>query len=362
MHISHLKIHLLWLVPLVVFDVFFFTWLWKKLDRQRSLPEPRGVEARISNPRFSFPTGRELDRFNTGNFQPTASGRTESALFGSVRTGWVGRKLMPTFHEGIDVAPLERDRAGHPLDDVIAAASGKIVYANRAAGNSNYGKYVVIEHRTRAGNIYTLYAHLDEIQPGISRGRVVGEGASLGKMGATSNGNIPTGSAHLHFEICLLLNTRFEAWFKKHKLTPDHGLFNGWNLLGIDPLAVYELQEDSPENEFDLSVLLAGMPRAFTLVLKSQHCIDFFRRYPELWQGPHWSGGVAVVACSDNGIPLSGRPATPHEAAALGRAGHAVISCDPKVIGRNGCRIVVYDCGKWRLGEEGRKWLSMLIH
>src|SRR5450432_245601 len=51
------------------------------------------------------------------------------------------------FHEGIDIRPLHRDARGEPLDEVRAIADGKVVYVSRAAGDSNYGRYVVVEHR-----------------------------------------------------------------------------------------------------------------------------------------------------------------------------------------------------------------------
>ncbi len=50
------------------------------------------------------------------------------------------------FHEGVDIKPLYRDRAGEPLDTVRAIDGGEVVYVNVVEKNSNYGKYVVVEH------------------------------------------------------------------------------------------------------------------------------------------------------------------------------------------------------------------------
>jgi hypothetical protein len=179
-------------------------------------------------------------------------------------------------------------------------------------------------------------------------------------MGSTSTDRIPAANGHLHFEIGLMLNARFDRWFRRHKLTPDHGLFNGWNLIGIDPLLVYEMQEE--EGGVELRALLAAVPRAFELVLKTPRQLDFFKRCPALWQGPEFGGGAMVIACSENGLPLGGRCVGQQETAELGRRAHFVLHVDPSTLGRNGCRIVVGGNGKWRLGAEGEKWLAMLTY
>lgn len=355
------KIHLWWLVPLLIFDVIFFAWWWNRFSSPlppESKPLPI-VDAKNLKIEFAYPTDRELDRFNPESFQPTASGRPESAFYGSVRTERIGRRLFPSFHEGIDIAPFERDRSGYPRDVIMAAADGEVAYVNRYAGNSNYGKYIVLGHGPGAGRVYTLYAHLDEIGPGISKGRRVEQGNVLGTMGTTSTDRIAPANGHLHFEVGLMLNARFDQWFKRQKLTPDHGLFNGWNLFGVDPLSVYEWQEEN-ENEYDLSAALRAMRPAFEIVLKTSRRPDFFRRYPVLWQGNDYNGGAMVIACAENGLPLSGRCANGNETAALGRQRHIVGHVDGSVLGRNGCRLVVGQNGKWRLSAEGEKWLSIL--
>ena len=45
----------------------------------------------------------------------------------------------------------------------IAIADGKIVHTNPVPGYSNYGKYIVIEHRWDGCSYYSLYAHLSAI-------------------------------------------------------------------------------------------------------------------------------------------------------------------------------------------------------
>ncbi len=310
---------------------------------------------------LTWPTGRRLDRADAGAFQPTASGRPESALYGSVRTARIGGALRPSFHEGVDIAPLRRDRQGRPLDAIYAAMSGTVAYVNTVAGNSSYGRYVVLTHDGPSGTIYTLYAHLACIAPGLRRGAELAAGAPLGVMGASASYAIPLSRAHLHFEIGLILNARFDRWFDERKFKDGHGVFTGWNLAGVDPLGVYEGRR--ADEAYDLLADLAGRPPAFEAALAAARTPDFFTRYPGLWRGAPYDGGGLWVAASENGVPLAGRNATGEERARLAGKQAAVLRADPAVLGRNGCRLVVAAAGGgWRLGAQGLRWQDILLY
>src|SRR5476651_981681 len=104
-----------------------------------------GVAVRAAGPRLEmdWPTpnpawieGRPRAEF----LQATASGEPESGGFGCVRSG--GEQ----FHEGIDLKPVTRDKAGEPADKVFAVLPGIVRYVNEKAGDSNYGRYLVLEH------------------------------------------------------------------------------------------------------------------------------------------------------------------------------------------------------------------------
>lgn len=366
MNIAQYRVHLWWIIPLLLVDAAL-AFHWHRHHFKPARPESRddvNVCIPARPPRLDilldFPTARTLDRWSPGEFQPTASGRPESAYFGSVRTAQNGRRLVPSFHEGIDIAPTRRDRAGNAADPVYAAADGTVAYVNSNSGNSNYGKYVVLVHGADAGKAYTLYAHLHGIAPGIRRGVSVRQGAVLGRMGATSTYRIPASNGHLHFEVGLILNARFDRWFRTQRLTPDHGIYNGWNLVGLDPLAVYERQEERG-GMCDLYAHVSALPRAFAVAARARAPIDFFIRYPALWRGDGPPTGAVVMACSENGLPLDGRPATGSEELALGTKKVAVLRVDEEALDRNGCRLVVRERGAWRLGAEGDKWLSILL-
>src|SRR5687768_1006479 len=73
--------------------------------------------------------------------QHAGSGEPESGGYGGVRSAG------GQFHEGIDIKPVSRDRRGEPQDSVFAAMSGVVRYVNTTAGDSSYGRYIVLEDR-----------------------------------------------------------------------------------------------------------------------------------------------------------------------------------------------------------------------
>lgn len=340
--------------------------LWWHASRQDLVePSDKAAEPRPRDPVFHkvvFPTDRQdlLDEARSGVFQPTASGSVESALYGSVRTVKSGKGLASSFHEGVDIAPLSRDRRGLPLDKVYAVAEGTVAHVNRVAGNSNYGLYVVLLHDDPMGRVYTLYAHLADIEPGVSPGAPVAAGTVLGRMGHTPAGIIPVSRSHLHFEVGLLMNASFGHWFRSQRMKPDHGMFNGMNLLALDPLAFFRAQRE--RRGFVFRDFMEQVPVAFEILVKVDHPLDYFRRYPALWTGGEPGGGWMVLSCSGNGTPLQGRAATGEEIRRAGERKAVVLRADAGVLGRNGCHLVQREGGGWRMGAKGQRWLEILSY
>lgn len=165
-------------------------------------------------------------------FAPTPGRTWTAGQFGCVRSE--GRQ----FHEGIDILVTRTDRRGEPLDDVRAVADGIIAYVSRQAALSNYGIYVVIRHRLEGLEVFTVYAHLRDVEPVWEAGRPIRAGQRLGTMGRTANTatRIAKERAHLHFELAFFIQDRFEDWLKSRdpKARNDHGPWNGRNLVGVD--------------------------------------------------------------------------------------------------------------------------------
>ncbi len=85
-------------------------------------------------------------------------------------------------HLGVDYAA----RRGTPI---VAAGSGRIIFAGRTRG---YGNLIKIRH---ADGYMTLYAHQKSFRRGIRKGKYVKKGQTIGYVGSTG---LSTGP-HLHF-------------------------------------------------------------------------------------------------------------------------------------------------------------------
>ncbi|HMP95695.1 MAG TPA: M23 family metallopeptidase [Kiritimatiellia bacterium] len=363
--------HAWWLIPLILLDAVAVAW-WLRRDRGDDAVPAAEVAGAVSAtvPEapppppglvYGFPTAQHslLSTNLEGIYMPTGSGRLESALYGSVRTRPQGSSVLPAFHEGIDIAPLARDSRQMPTDRILAAADGRVAYANRIAGNSNYGRYIVLVHDDPLGEIYTLYAHMEEIDARIRPGLMVRRGEDMGRMGHSASTGIPIARAHLHFEAGVIMNQRFQTWFRHQKLKPDHGNFHGYNLTGIQPLDVFRRQE--LYGGFSMLDYLSELEPAFVVVARVPRKPDYYVRYPALWEEGDWSG-VVTIAVAEGGAPLRGRPATLEERNELGNQRHRVVTVDEAVLGRNGLRLVTRRQGQWVLGRNGEQWLEILTY
>ncbi len=337
-------------------------------NRETTPPTPSPTVRPLPTPplsiwdRMVYPTDQPglLEPLLPGVYQPTASGKLESALYGSVRTVRRGRRLLPSFHKGIDIAALQRDRKNRPLDPIYAVAEGTIAYINRIAGNSSYGIYLVLVHADPAGPVYSLYSHLASIAPDLREGQRVTPGEILGVMGTTATYRIPLSRAHLHFELGLIGNDRFARWARSRKIRNDHGKYNGWNLMPVDPLEFFCFREENPGKDF--LAYLRSIPVAFRAVIGVERFPDFFRRYPEFWEGEPVERGAIVISCCQYGIPLKGRAADREETDRLGNERILVEEVNLAALGRNGRRLITRRGSRWTLGSNGRNWLSLLTY
>ena len=374
--------HLVWIVPLLALDFLFFRWLALRQGGCELPPAPAAAPAAPEVPpappppvwqRLVPPTPQKnlLTPDVPGVLQPTGSGRLESAKFGSTRTNPRGGAA---FHEGVDIAATARDRKGVATDPVYAVAEGRVAFVNSVAGNSSYGKYVILEHpdpslgliARRDGSsvlavVYTLYGHLADIRFGIRPGRTVQPGEEIGTLGNTSNTTppIPRDRSHLHWEVGVLLNRRYEIMSREQKLKPDFGNYNGGNLFGFNPLDFYAAHSRNPD--LTMADFLAAVPPACEILLRGRYP-DYFQQHPGLWQGAACNGGPMRLMLSESGAPLSGRNATAAETTLLGNQRMAVIKVDAAVLGRNGRGYVAQIGSKWQFTDKGRQWVDLLLY
>jgi murein DD-endopeptidase MepM/ murein hydrolase activator NlpD len=294
-------------------------------------------------------------------FQGTAGKPWTSGQFGCVRTE--GRQ----FHEGADIRCLQRDRRGEPTDPVLASADGTVAYVNAKAGLSNYGNYVVLRHSLQGLEVYTLYAHLSAIEAGVRIGKSVKAGQRVGTMGRTANTKqaITKDRAHLHFEINLVVNERYSAWHQAtlKGMRNDHGNFNGRNLLGLDPAAIFREQARLGTN-FSLVRFIQGQPELCRVAVRDTK-FPWVRRYAALVQ----RNPVAEregVAGYELGLTFNGLPSriVPRAASELKGARKVTL------LGVNAAECQAKPCGKlvfkrgqlWTLLPRAEELLDLLTY
>jgi murein DD-endopeptidase MepM/ murein hydrolase activator NlpD len=306
--------------------------------------------------RALFESGSE-DKFFVGTIgKPWMSG-----CYGCVRSdGW-------QMHEGLDIRCLQRDKRGEPTDPVMAAAEGTICYCSAKPSLSNYGNYIVARHRVEGLEIYSLYAHLSAIAPGLKIGQSVKAGQAIATMGHTSNTReqISKDRAHVHFELNLFVNDRFSAWFKQSSPGErnDHGEFNGQNLLGLDPRLIL-LGEHAQGGKFSLLNFVRDQPALCrVLVLKTD--FPWLKRYaPLIHSNPlAQKEGVAgyELALNFNGVAFELIPRAASEIKGKGK--YQLLSVNEAEYHKNPCRkLVVQKGNRWELTGRGENLLNLLTY
>src|SRR5215813_10860263 len=122
---------------------------------------------------LAIPVQAEMFQLPTANRALFEKGGEEKFFVGTVGKPWTTgtfgcvRSDGHHFHEGLDIRCLQRDKRGEPTDPVLATAEGTVVYVNMRPSLSNYGNYVVVRHKIEGIEIYSLYAHLHEVAPGL---------------------------------------------------------------------------------------------------------------------------------------------------------------------------------------------------
>ena len=299
------------------------------------------------NPSFAKGLGYSTFLQKTGPNKKHSSG-----AFGCVRNN--GFK----FHEGVDLFPIKTSKNGRAEDKVFAAIDGVVSYINQVPAYSSYGKYIVLEHLNCAPSLYTLYAHLEEISPGLRVGSNVEIAQAIGKIGNTSSFRIPLNRSHLHFEVGLRLTNTFQSWYNsKNFQSPNrHSNFSGFNLVGIDPLHFFsQYQNKKFKQPLDY---LQALPTIVKARVKRTKKLDFAERYPELCPGYHPDLTIFDCFFGPSGIPLRIIPA---KAQVETSSRIQIISYDLHG-GQKPCRSLVVKSGdKWLPSEQLTTYIELLF-
>jgi murein DD-endopeptidase MepM/ murein hydrolase activator NlpD len=312
---------------------------------------------------FRFPTANHA-LYDVGGelkfLAPTAPDKSwTSGSFGCVRSdGW-------QMHEGLDIRSLQHDKHGEPTDPVMATADGTVMYVNNKAGLSNYGKYIVIRHVIEGIEVYSLYAHLSETA--MTAGKNVRGGDVIATMGRTSNTSdrISKERAHVHFELNLLVNDNYAAWFKKFGAGErnDHGEWNGQNLAGLDPRELL-IAEHNPVKPFGLLNFLRSQTELCRVLVRDTN-FSYLKRYaPLVLKNPKAdTEGVAgyEIVLNYNAVPFALMPRAASEI--KGTSKFQLISVNAAEYAAHPCRRLVIQHGsRWQLTEKGLRELEMLTY
>jgi len=207
------------------------------------------------------------------------------------------------FHEGIDIRCLHRDENREPLDEVRAIADGKVVYTNLVQSYSNYGKYVVIEHRWDGSPYFSLYGHLSMVD--IRTGDAVHRGQHIAVMGYTGAG-INRERAHLHLELNLMLNHNFQEWYDSflHVNDPNHhGIYNGINLVGLNIAQLYLKLRENPS--LTIPQFLSEEEIFYKVALPKSRHFELPKLYPWMVSGSGTTDPRSwIVSFARSGLPL----------------------------------------------------------
>ena len=131
----------------------------------------------------------------------------------------------------------------------------------------------------------------------------------LGGMGYTGAG-INKERAHVHVELNMILSDQFKRWYDRHFTTTNrHGIFNGFNLVGMDIAGILIAHRANPSLTIPEYLATQTEVHYKVLIPKSGE-LPFLRRYPFLArdmdtvQNPtSWEISFAAT-----GLPVAIRP------------------------------------------------------
>ena len=275
---------------------------------QQALREkPLGLKLPTDNNKLYGSDPQLFYMYTYRNFEGKTSKPWTAGKYGYVRTlRRTGEGVIATkFHEGIDIRPVKRDAAGRPLDLIYAIADGKVVHTSKVAGNSNYGRYIVMEHDWGSGKFYSLYAHLDTVVCNV--GQKVKSGSTIAKMGYTGAG-INRERAHLHLELNVMTHTDFSYFHREYFGSKNHHKkYNGLNMNGLNIAELFLRHHKNPR--ISLTNFISKVPVYFKVTVPRKGPIDIATRYDWMRKGDHTKASPSwEISFASSGFPLAVTP------------------------------------------------------
>jgi hypothetical protein len=174
----------------------------------------------------------------------------------------------------------------------------------------------------------------------------------------------------VHFELNLFINEHFPTWYKKNFPTErnDHGLWNGQNLVGLDPREIL-LLEHAQGAKFSFLNYVRHQTELCRVLVRAT-AFPWLKRYAALVRPSPKAGkeGVAAyeIALNFNALPFELIPRAASEIApesnrSRSRAPFQLLSVNEAEQQRNPCRALVTKRGaRWELTRRGLSALELL--
>ncbi|OYV48731.1 MAG: hypothetical protein B7X06_00790 [Verrucomicrobia bacterium 21-51-4] len=181
-------------------------------------------------------------------------------------------------------------------------------------------------------------------------------------MGHTAGSyKIPRDRSHLHLEIGLRLTDYFQPWYNRKKFgSKNHnGIWNGMNMIGMDPLDLYE--HFCPQGPDALRDYIQKLPTAFTMRVVTTKIPDFVARYPSLVVGSLPKDGVKGwdIDFTWYGLPKAWRPLM---VAAGSPNSVTLLAYNSALLKENACRkTLILKNGKYVMGDQLRDILDLIF-
>jgi peptidoglycan LD-endopeptidase LytH len=141
----------------------------------------------------------------------------------------------------------------------------------------------------------------------------------------------------------LMVTRDFQSWYnwKKFGSPNQQGLWNGMNLMGLDPLAFLALwrahRADNIQDYFD------QVKPEVRLRIATHRVPDFIERYPSLLTAPRPNGliGGWEIACDWTGLPFAWRPLSPLEVAGMANNQVEILEVDHTAVVQHRAKVLV---------------------